>query len=389
MEIGRGKGKEREKEKEKGKGKGRGKSTRVKGKGKEKSKDKEKEKDKDKDKEKSKDKEKDKEKSKTKEKQPDHGAPDLPADEPNVFRAAMARLSVYDILPESSKVVVLDTQLLVKDAFQVLVENNVRSAPLWDAEARAYTGLISMTDFIAVLKYFYRSPLAGMDELVEYSISRWRGLASSEPETKHRVIHGLHSVAPTDSLLDVATLLVEHDVHRAPVVEPETNTIFATLTHWDVLDATVASVALSPPYLDASITDLGVGVFKSVITVSPETPLIVVLNIFFERSISAVPIIDSTGVVLDIYSKSDVYDLARSQAYQDLDITVDEAIEYRAGAPAFHTASKHDSLASVIATLRATHAHRLICIDSTSRITGIVSLGDVLIYLLNPTPVAP
>ncbi|KNC46566.1 5'-AMP-activated protein kinase gamma-1 subunit [Thecamonas trahens ATCC 50062] len=288
-----------------------------------------------------------------------------------VYRDALRKVTTYDLLPESSKVVVLDTRLLVKDAFQVLVENNVRSAPLWEAERRAYVGLISMTDFIAVLKHFYRSPLAGMDELVEYSISRWRELAASDPDAPGRLIHKLVYAEPTDNLLHTALMLLSNG----------TNTILAILTHWDIIDAATAAVSNTPPFMDESIFDLGVGVFKSVITISAETPLIVVLNIFFERRISAIPIIDATGVVIDVYSKSDVYDLARAQAYDNLDISVHEALQYRLRTPSVHTCSKHDSLASVIDTIRATHAHRLICVDSTSRIVGIVSITDLLTYI--------
>ena len=45
----------------------------------------------------------------------------------------------YDLIPTSAKLVVFDTQLLVKKAFFALVYNGVRAAPLWDSVKQRYT----------------------------------------------------------------------------------------------------------------------------------------------------------------------------------------------------------------------------------------------------------
>ena len=44
----------------------------------------------------------------------------------------------YDLIPTSAKLVVFDTQLLVKKAFFALVYNGVRAAPLWDSVKQRY-----------------------------------------------------------------------------------------------------------------------------------------------------------------------------------------------------------------------------------------------------------
>ena len=63
----------------------------------------------------------------------------------------LQRHTAYELLPESSKVVVLDTGLPVRQAFHALYEQNVHTAPLWDPHARAFVGMISPGDFIALL----------------------------------------------------------------------------------------------------------------------------------------------------------------------------------------------------------------------------------------------
>ena len=62
----------------------------------------------------------------------------------------------YDIMPKSAKVVVFDTQLLVKKAFFALIYNGVRSAPLWDSKNQKFIGMLTITDFILILQKYYR-----------------------------------------------------------------------------------------------------------------------------------------------------------------------------------------------------------------------------------------
>jgi len=51
---------------------------------------------------------------------------------------------------------------------------------------------------------------------------------------------------------------------------------------------------------------MGIGTFGGVVTVLYDTALVNVLHMLMERHISAVPIVDDSGAVIDVYSKSDV-----------------------------------------------------------------------------------
>ena len=64
----------------------------------------------------------------------------------------------YDIMPKSAKIVVFDTQLLVKKAFFALIYNGVRAAPLWDSRNQKFVGMLTITDFILILQKYYREP---------------------------------------------------------------------------------------------------------------------------------------------------------------------------------------------------------------------------------------
>jgi len=78
------------------------------------------------------------------------------------------------------------------------------------------------------------------------------------------------------------------------------------------------------------LKDLGIGTYSNIATASPDTPIIVALNIFNERRVSALPIVNSSGRVVDIYAKFDVINLAAERTYGNLDVSLREALKHRA-----------------------------------------------------------
>lgn len=58
----------------------------------------------------------------------------LAEDESKVFVKFFHYHKCYDLIPTSAKLVIFDTQLLVKKAFFALVYNGVRAAPLWNSK---------------------------------------------------------------------------------------------------------------------------------------------------------------------------------------------------------------------------------------------------------------
>ena len=60
--------------------------------------------------------------------------------------------SAYELIPESGKVVLLDLDFPVRQAFHALYEQSLASAPLWDSSNGQLVGMISASDFIAALQ---------------------------------------------------------------------------------------------------------------------------------------------------------------------------------------------------------------------------------------------
>mmetsp|Transcript_27631 Transcript_27631/g.82752 ORF Transcript_27631/g.82752 Transcript_27631/m.82752 type:complete len:448 (+) Transcript_27631:71-1414(+) len=291
--------------------------------------------------------------------------------------AAFTQFTCYDLIPESGKIVVLDTKLKVKKAFAALVHHGIRAAVLWDSSSQQYVGMITVSDFINILRKYYVSPLVKIEELEDHQIQTWRDITAVDkfrPDT-------LVCIDPNASLYDAVVTLRSSRVHRLPVIDNRTgNALYiATLSKILRYARQVMPWDVCPKLMASSVKELGIGTVKNVAAVSEDTPLISVLNIFSERRISALPVISSEGTVLDIYVKTDAIMLARDRTYNNLDVPVSVALKARhAKFDGVRTCSLDDSLSDVLDRMVENDLHRLIIVDPQQRLIGVLSLSDIL-----------
>lgn len=97
-------------------------------------------------------------------------------DESQIYVKFFRFHKTYDLIPTSAKLVVFDTQLIVKKAFFALVYNGVRAAPLWDNKRQKFVGMLTITDFIRILQKYYSSSSSSMEELEEHKLDTWQSI---------------------------------------------------------------------------------------------------------------------------------------------------------------------------------------------------------------------
>ncbi|GAA6062672.1 hypothetical protein JCM10212_000572 [Sporobolomyces blumeae] len=132
-------------------------------------------------------------------------------------------------------------------------------------------------------------------------------------------------------------------------------------------------------------------------TATMKTSVFDVVHVFSERGISAVPIVDEDGIVLNMYETVDIVDLVRQNAYQVLDSTIEDAINQRS--PDFTgvmTCTPADTLSSVLTYVRERRCHRFVIVEpddvpagpdgrparKKGSLIGILSLSDMLRFLV-------
>ncbi|XP_052248719.1 5'-AMP-activated protein kinase subunit gamma-2-like isoform X3 [Dreissena polymorpha] len=302
-----------------------------------------------------------------------------------VFAKFMRAHKCYDIIPTSAKLVIFDTQLNVKKAFFALVYNGVRAAPLWSSAKQDYEGMLTITDFISILHKYYTSPndpkfLTKMDELEEHNIEKWREVLRDKQRP-------FVCIDPDASLFEAIRTLIHSHVHRLPVVDKYTGNAIYILTHKRILRFLYLYIndLPKPSFWNQTIKELEIGTYNNVITATRETTVYEALNLFVEHRISALPVVDDDRKVVDIYAKFDVINLAAEKTYNNLGITIQQALQHRKGASWFEGVVKcveTDSLKIVVDKIVRAEVHRLVIVDEEDHVIGIISLSDLLNHLI-------
>uniref|UniRef100_G3TG30 Protein kinase AMP-activated non-catalytic subunit gamma 3 n=2 Tax=Loxodonta africana TaxID=9785 RepID=G3TG30_LOXAF len=292
-----------------------------------------------------------------------------------VYMHFMQEHTCYDAMATSSKLVIFDTMLEIKKAFFALVANGVRAAPLWDSKKQSFVGMLTITDFILVLHRYYRSPLVQIYEIEEHKIETWREIYLQG------CFKPLVSISPNDSLLEAVYVLIKNRIHRLPVLDPVSGTVLHILTHKRLLKFLHIFGTLLPPpsFLSRTIQDLGIGTFRDLAVVLETAPLLTALDIFVDRRVSALPVINESGQVVGLYSRFDVIHLAAQQTYNHLDMSVGEALRQRTQClEGVLSCQPHESFGEVIDRIVREQVHRLVLVDETQHLLGVVSLSDIL-----------
>uniref|UniRef100_A0A7N6B2V8 CBS domain-containing protein n=1 Tax=Anabas testudineus TaxID=64144 RepID=A0A7N6B2V8_ANATE len=297
-----------------------------------------------------------------------------------VYMNFMKSHRCYDAIPVSCKLVIFDTTLQVKKAFFALVANGLRAAPLWDSKSQRFVGMLTITDFINILHCYYKSPMVQMYELESHKIETWRGDSFQNVylQYSNRV---LISISPDASLFDAIYSLLRYKIHRLPIIDPESGNVLHILTHKRILKFLhiFGKTVPKPAFIQRPIQELGIGTFRNIATVQQTASLFDALSIFVERRVSALPVLDEQGKVVALYSRFDVINLAAQKTYNNLDMTMQEAIRRRkCFVEGVIKCYPDETLETIIDRIVKAEVHRLVLVDRADVVKGIISLSDLL-----------
>ncbi|XP_078260487.1 5'-AMP-activated protein kinase subunit gamma-1 [Rhinoraja longicauda] len=293
----------------------------------------------------------------------------------DIYLNFMKAHQCYDAIPTSSKLVVFDTTLQVKKAFLAMVANGVRAAPLWNSKEQCFVGMLTITDFINILHKYYTSPMVQIYQLEEHKIETWRESYLQGSLKK------LVSISPNDSLFDAVYSLIKNKIHRLPVIDPVSGNVLYILTHKRILKYLhlFASKLAKPAFMKKTLQELRIGTYRQVALVEETSTVYQALTTFVARRVSALPVVNKLGKVVNLYSRFDAINLAAQKAYNNLDVSVKEVLDQRWHC--FENVLKcyaHETLEVIIDRLVEHEVHRLVLVDEEDVVQGIVSLSDML-----------
>lgn len=283
---------------------------------------------------------------------------------------------------------------------------DMQAAPLWDPKKCQFVGILTVTDFIDILRY-YRETGADVITLASRSIAdiladegilctvlrknppRRYATGESVGADQHT---GFLSV-DADATLDRAChLLHDKTLDFLPVLLPSDMRVLATITYTCVLEHLVSNFREQRRLFDDTIYDLGIGTYgDDVVVAHPQQTLHEVLHKLHFHGLSAIPVVDeNTKKIRGVYSRSDITFLTKASDAEDavsnLNLTLEVLMAQQrtdvTTPDALHTCSTRHTLQYVFEYFSQWKFNRLICVDEEERVVGVVSARDLVAYFL-------
>jgi 5'-AMP-activated protein kinase regulatory gamma subunit len=311
----------------------------------------------------------------------------------------LGSFNCFDLMPQSSKVVVLDTKVTIGVAVRALEENDLHSAPLWDSKEKDFVGFLSLLDLVNFLVHFYHESNSKiketMDGHVDPLLQNYNNLGQSIEKQKiswcREAIPVFSkptefiNIEPSDTLLEAVQLFVKYKIHRLPVIDrEEQNSILYILTPMRILVFLLKVMTTRMHIFSQSIEELSVGSFDSVAALGLNHTLIQVLDLMIKKSISIVPIVDETGVVVDVFYKSDIIYIANTKQFDYLDKPIKETLALKnVDKDRKVTCLLSDTLEMVSNRMLENRLQSLVCVDADNRPVGVITMGDMMRFFLS------
>lgn len=215
------------------------------------------------------------------------------------IRLFLKKRNSYDVLPISFRLIQFDTSLLVKKSLNILLQNKIVSAPLWDSKASAFAGLLTVSDYINLIQYYYQNP-ESLAQIDQFRLSSLRDIERAIGVTPIETL----SIHPLKPLYEACKRMVQSRARRIPIIDDDDETrramVVSVLTQYRILKFIAVNVG-ETQMLRKSLKELKVGTYgrSKLATATMDTPVMEVIHILSKKGISSVPIVDSDGGQLE------------------------------------------------------------------------------------------
>ncbi|KAJ1972540.1 AMP-activated serine/threonine-protein kinase regulatory subunit, partial [Dimargaris verticillata] len=215
--------------------------------------------------------------------------------------------TAYDMLPVSSRLVVFDSSMQLTSGLSLLLQNGIDCAPIWDSTRNAYVGVLTVTDILCLIQYYYSNCTysEAMEEIGKIQLSSFQGLHQKITAKSPNTLH----VHPMSTLYEACRILLNSDYCHLALVDLDTysrqDSVVGMLSLYTVLRF-IAKNIKDKRLLREPLSQLNIGTYQEISTATMSTRVIEVIQVFVEKGISVVPILDEDGQVINVFEDADI-----------------------------------------------------------------------------------
>jgi 5'-AMP-activated protein kinase regulatory gamma subunit len=246
----------------------------------------------------------------------------------------------------------------------------MQAAPLWDSVTCQFAGLLTVTDFIDILRH-YKAAGKDVSALAVKSIAT----VLSEPNGNLQTDLSFHGADSSCTLQQACQQLLANRQDFLPIVFAEDMRCLACITYTNILEHLVTHFREQRRLFDDSLRDLGIGTYgDALVTAYPTQTLAAALELMHQHSLSALPVLNpETGKIIGVYSRSDITFLTRAtdaeDAVRNLDLPLSEMIRQQrtdvTTPDALRTCSVTHTLQAIFESFAQLRFNRLYVVDDT------------------------
>lgn len=322
-----------------------------------------------------------------------------------------------------------------------LIDTDV--APLWDPELRTFVGLMTIEDYITVIRLSHirkmnpleitSKPISELlitspflfqhpefialeaEENVLQLVKHLYSPSNHHPSNPTNPIVTSSSSSPTSSFCATNGNPGNHYGNAysyIPILDPETGSLISMLGKLDILHLLTQIHKLSEFILNVPIVSLPIGTYHHIVTVTKQTLLTEALELCNRYHISALPVVEEGtngvnsngkegkgGKVIGMYHINDISFIMKAN---DMDMivtnltsfTIEDILVLRdqlitsgemisAHFQSLLTCKSQDSYIHVIQAMVINHSTRVLVLNDVQEVTGIITFQDIVGYFLD------
>jgi CBS domain-containing protein len=284
----------------------------------------------------------------------------------------------------------------VSEALTVLVDKNLRCAPVVDEDKGTFVGVFDVRDMLKHAIEMYKDTHATPEEtLSAFDFMAKSPIVSTQSLSYFARMKKFYHVSNTASLLDVMDKLAS-GAHIVGVVD-ENNKLVTILSQgfiyrfaYPILAKSKDVTAVTSTTTIKTLLEAGVGVTADkCVTVTEDAKAHDVFQTMADKSLSGLGIVDSGGTLIQYTSATDIKLWIKANCSLDLDImTFLSAIRHGVtadGKTRFPISNVHlgDNLQHYMDRINATKYHRLWVTTDERKPLGVIAITDIFKIVQN------
>jgi len=292
---------------------------------------------------------------------------------------------VRDIVDVTRKIVKTKYEESVADLLTKMQEAKITSAVITDLQIGG-SGVLGFVDVLDIMTHVLQVASQSKELKTENMMNlRWEGKVFGWQNVGSIAnisrLNPLECISSNDSVLE-ATRRMGQGIHRMAVVD--NNTFVTVLSQIDIIKFIITKALHVGNKIMRKMNQAGLNAL-GVAAVRWDVPVVDGIRYMKDYKASGVPIVNLEGKIIANFSATDLLFLNETN-FHYLNLPIYDYLVKTCGSPkAPVTAFVGDTVESILLKFAVHQIHRIYIVDEMERPIGVISLTDVLAWLMTPT----